>query len=104
MLPKVLRLKLVILNTDDDCLDAVDVVGEDAAGAVLVVVQRVRRGLDLNSRTETLQVGQRLPRLKLNLLLNGFTESCRSKAYISCGTQYSNHLNTRLIQYSNSKE
>ena len=59
----------MILNTDDDCLDAVNVVGEDAAGAVLVVVQRVRRGLDLNSRTETLQVGQRLPRLKLNLVL-----------------------------------
>ena len=57
MLPKVLGLKLVILNTDDDCLDAVNVVGEDAAGAVLVVVQRVRRGLDLNCRTETLQVG-----------------------------------------------
>ena len=69
-LPKVFRLKLVILDTDDECFDAISVVGcEDAAGTVLVVVQRVRRSLDLNCRTETLQVGQRLPRLKLNRLL-----------------------------------
>jgi hypothetical protein len=46
-LPKVFGLKLVVLDASDDGLAAVRVVGEDAANAVLVVVQRVRRHLVL---------------------------------------------------------
>ena len=62
--PKVFWLKLVIFNTYDNCLDALNVGSEDAAGAVLVVVEGVGRCLNLNRRSEALQVGQRLPGLR----------------------------------------
>ena len=62
--PEVLRLKLVIFDADCDGLDAVDDVSEDAADAVLVVVQRVRRRVVLDRRSQALQAGIRLPGLK----------------------------------------
>ncbi len=62
--PEVLRLKLVIFDADCDGLDAVDDASEDAADAVLVVVQRVRRRIVLDRRSEALQAGIRLPGLK----------------------------------------
>ncbi len=54
----------MIFDADCDGLDAVDDVSEDAADAVLVVVQRVRRCVVLDRRSHALQAGIRLPGLK----------------------------------------
>ena len=59
----------MILDADDELLSAV-VAGEDGANAVLVVVEAVRGGLMLDGRTEPLQTGDGLPRLKINHLVH----------------------------------
>ncbi len=58
----------MIFDADCNGLNAVDDASEDAADAVLVVVQRVRRRVVLDRRSQALQAGIRLPGLKKLLL------------------------------------
>ena len=64
--PKILWLKLMVLDASDDGGSLLQIGGEDAADAVLVVVQAVPGHLNFDGGPETFQALDWLPRLKYN--------------------------------------
>ena len=63
--PIVLWLELVILYARYDCRAILEIGREDAAEAVLEVIQAVAGHLRLDGRAKAFEVGNRLPRLKV---------------------------------------